>query len=299
MIQNSQIAQRLGYLRIPAGVQIRDSDIGSYPAQDVLCLCTGSQGEPNSALSRIAIDDHRYVKLGPEDTVVLSARSIPGNEKAIGRVINHLARRGADVIHEGIKHVHVSGHGSEEELKLMLSLVRPRYFVPVHGEYRQLAQHARIAERVFAGREPRPEILLAENGDVVHFDHETARIAGKATVGRILIDGTRTGEVGDEVLRDRRHLSEDGLVVPVVAINKQTGALEGVPEMITRGFVMEDSEAMLADGARLLAQVVENANVEERTDQGLIKEKLRIELRRFIRKRSGRRPFVLPVIMEI
>ena len=231
--------------------------------------------------------------------MVLSARSIPGNEKAIGRVINHLARRGADVIHEGIKHVHVSGHGSEEELKLMLSLVRPRYFVPVHGEYRQLAQHARIAQRVFAGREPRPEILLAENGDVLHFDDETARIAGKAPVGRVLIDGTRTGEVGDEVLRDRRHLSEDGLVVPVVAINKQTGALEGVPEMITRGFVMEDSEAMLADAARLLAQVVENANVEERTDQGLIKEKLRIELRRFIRKRSGRRPFVLPVIMEI
>jgi ribonuclease J len=299
MIQNSQIAQRLGYLRIPAGVQIRDSDIGSYPAQDVLCLCTGSQGEPHSALSRIAIDDHRYLKLAADDTVVLSARSIPGNEKAIGRVINHLARRGADVIHEGIKHVHVSGHGSEEELKLMLSLVRPRYFVPIHGEYRQLAQHARIAQRVFAGREPRPEILLAENGDVLHFDDGTARIAGKAPVGRVLIDGTRTGEVGDEVLRDRRHLSEDGLVVPVVAINKQTGALEGVPEMITRGFVMEDSEAMLADGARLLAQVVENANLEERTDQGLIKEKLRIELRRFIRKRSGRRPFVLPVIMEI
>jgi ribonuclease J len=299
MIQNSQIAQRLGYLRIPAGVQIRDSDIGGYPAQDVLCLCTGSQGEPNSALSRIAIDDHRYVKLAADDTVVLSARSIPGNEKAIGRVINHLARRGADVIHEGIKHVHVSGHGSEEELKLMLSLVRPRYFVPIHGEYRQLAQHARVAQRVFAGREPRPEILLAENGDVLHFDGEAARIAGKAPIGRVLIDGTRTGEVGDEVLRDRRHLSEDGLVVPVVAINKQTGALEGVPEMITRGFVMEDSEMMLADGARLLTQVIENANLEERTDQGLIKEKLRIELRRFIRKRSGRRPFVLPVIMEI
>ena len=137
----------------------------TIPAQDVLCLATGSQGEPMSALSRIAIDDHRHVKLGPDDTVVLSARSIPGNEKAIGRVINHLARRGADVIYEGIKHVHVSGHGSEEELKLVLSLVRPRYFMPVHGEYRQLSQHARVAERVFAGRDPKPEILLAENGD--------------------------------------------------------------------------------------------------------------------------------------
>jgi ribonuclease J len=252
-----------------------------------------------SALSRIAIDDHRHVKVGPQDTVVLSARSIPGNEKAIGRVINHLARRGADVIHEGIKHVHVSGHGSEEEIKLILSLVRPRYFVPLHGEYRQLAQHARVAQRVFAGRQPRPEILLAENGDVLQFTRDTGAIVGKAPVGRILIDGTRTGEVGDEVLRDRRHLSEDGLVLPVVAINKQTGALEGVPEMITRGFVMEDSELLLADAATLLTQVVEHASVEERTDQGLIKEKLRVELRRFIRKRSGRRPLVVPVIMEI
>jgi ribonuclease J len=299
MIENSQIAQRLGYLRIPAGVQIRDSEVANYPAQDVLCLSTGSQGEPMSALSRIAIDDHRYVKIGEDDTVVISAREIPGNEKAIGRVLNHVARRGANVIHEGIKHVHVSGHGSEEELKLMLTLVRPRYFVPVHGEYRQLARHARVAGRVFAGREPRPEILLAENGDVIQIDDKGARIAGKAPVGRVLIDGTRTGEIGDEVLRDRRHLAEDGLVVPVVAINKQTGMLEGVPDIITRGFVMEDSEALLAEGARVLTDVMDHASLEERTDPGIIKEKLRAELRRFFRKRSGRRPFVLPVIMEI
>ena len=299
MIENSQTAQRLGYLRIPAGLQIRDSEVSGYPGQDVLCLATGSQGEPMSALSRIAIDDHRHVNVGPDDTVVLSARAIPGNEKAIGRVINHLARRGADVIHEGIKHVHVSGHASEEELKLMLSLVRPRYFVPVHGEFRQLSQHARIARRVFAGRDPKPEILLAENGDIIHLDEAGGRLAGKAPVGRVLIDGTRTGEVGDEVLRDRRHLAEDGLVVPVVAINKQTGMLEGVPDIITRGFVMENSEELLADGARVLSEVVEQASLEERTDPGLIKEKLRVELRRFFRKRSGRRPFVLPVIMEI
>jgi ribonuclease J len=299
MIENSQIAQRLGYLRIPAGLQIRDSDITNYPSQDVLCLTTGSQGEPMSALSRIAIDDHRHVKVGDDDTVVISARAIPGNEKSIGRVMNHLARRGADVVHEGIKHVHVSGHGSQEELKLMLSLVRPRYFVPVHGEFRQLSEHARIAKKVFAGREPRPEILLVEDGDVLVFEAQGGRVAGKATVGRVLIDDTRTGEVGDEVLRDRRHLAEDGLVVPVVAINKQTGLLEGVPDIITRGFVMENSDALLADGARLLSDVVGQASVEERTDQGLIKEKLRVELRRFFRKRSGRRPFVLPVIMEI
>jgi ribonuclease J len=299
MIENSQIAQRLGYLRIPPGTQIRDSDVASYPVQDVLCLTTGSQGEPMSALSRLAIDDHRFVKLSPDDTVVLSARAIPGNEKAIGRVINHISRRGAEVIHEGIKHVHVSGHGSEEELKLMLSLVRPRYFVPIHGEFRQLSRHARVAQRVSAGREPKPEVLLAENGDIIRVDEQGARLDGKAPVGRILIDGTLTGEVRDEVLRDRRHLAEDGLVVPVVAINKQTGTLEGVPDIITRGFVMQNSQELLADGARVLSEVVEQASFEERTDQGLIKEKLRLELRRFFRKRSGRRPMVLPVIMEI
>jgi ribonuclease J len=299
MIENSQIAQRLGYLRIPPGVQIRDSEVAGYPAQDVLCLATGSQGEPFSALSRIAINDHRHVKLGPDDTVVFSARSIPGNGKAIGRVTNHIARRGASVIQEDVKHVHVSGHGSEEELKLMLSLVRPRYFVPVHGEYRQLAQHARVAGRVFAGRTPRPDILLAENGDLLRFDEMGARIAGKAPVGRVLIDDTKTGEIGDEVLRDRRHLAEDGLVVPVVAINKQTGCIEGVPDIITRGFVMENSQELLADGARLIGEVIEQASIEERTDQGLIKEKVRVELRRLFRKRSGRRPLVLPVIMEI
>lgn len=299
MTQNSEIAQRLGYLRIPAGMQIRDSEIGNFPQQDVLCLTTGSQGEPMSALSRIAVDDHRYVKLTEDDTVVISARAIPGNEKSIGRVMNHLARRGATVIHEGTKHVHVSGHGSEEELKLVLSLVKPRYFIPVHGEFRQLSLHARVAKRVFAGRDPHPEILLIENGDIVTVDEAGARIAGKAPVGRVLIDGTLTGEIGDEVLRDRRHLAEDGLVVPVVAINKQTGMLEGVPDIITRGFVMENSEELLADGARVLAEVIANASLEERTDPGIIKEKLRVELRRFFRKRSGRRPFVLPVIMEI
>lgn len=299
MVENSQIAQRLGYLRLPAGLQIRDSDVPTYPAQDVLCLTTGSQGEPFSALSRIAIDDHRHVKLSPEDTVVLSARAIPGNEKAIGRVTNHIARRGATVIQEGAKHVHVSGHGSEEELKLMLSLVRPRYFIPIHGEYRQLAHHAGIARRVFAGRDPRTEVLLIENGDRLVVDAQGARVEGKVPVGRVLIDGTRTGEIADEVLRDRRHLAEDGLVVPVIAINAQDGTLEGVPELITRGFVMENAAELLADGARLLSEVIEQSSVEERTDQGLIKEKVRTELRRFIRKRSGRRPFVLPVIMEI
>lgn len=300
MIENSQIAQRLGRLSIPAGTLVRDSDVADERPRDVLCIATGSQGEPLSALSRIAIDDHRHVKVGQGDTVVLSARSIPGNEKAIGRVMNHLARRGADVIHEGIKHVHVSGHGSEEELKLVLSLVRPRYFIPIHGEYRQLARHARVAERVTAGFGQPVDVLLIENGDLLEIDRTTARVAGKVPAGRILIDGTRVGEVGDEVLRDRRHLAEDGLVVPVVGINKQTGGIEGTPEVVTRGFVTDPhTEALLRDGAKLIVDVIAAASVEERTDHGLVSEKIRVELRRFFRKRSGRRPLVVPIIMEI
>jgi ribonuclease J len=211
-------------------------------------------------------------------------------------VMNHVARRGAEVVYEGIKHVHVSGHGSEEELKLMLSLVRPRYFVPIHGEYRQLARHARVAARVSRGT----KVLLAENGDLIRFDDTGGRLADKVPAGRILIDGTRSGEVGDEVLRDRRHLSEDGLVVPVVAISKQSGALEETPDVITRGFVLDTrTEALLKEIPALLAATIEGASVEERTDPGLIKERIRVNLQRFFRKRSGLRPMVLPVIMEI
>jgi ribonuclease J len=296
VIENSEIAQRLGHLRVPPGVLVRDSEVRNVPSQDVVCICTGSQGEPQAALPRIAIDDHRHVRLEPEDVVVFSAREIPGNEKAIGRVMNHIARRGADVIYEGVKHVHVSGHGSEEELKLMLSLVRPKYFVPIHGEYRQLARHARIAARV--SRET--TVVLAENGDLIRFDDTGGRVADKVAAGRILIDGTRSGEVGDEVLRDRRHLAGDGLVVPVVAISRHSGVLEETPEVITRGFVLDArTEALLKEIPALLSATLEGASVEERTDPGLIKEKVRVDLQRFFRKRSGLRPLVLPVIMEI
>jgi ribonuclease J len=296
VIENSEIAQRLGYLRIPAGVQIRDSEVRNTPSPDVVCICTGSQGEPQAALPRIAINDHRHVRLEPDDVVVFSAREIPGNEKAIGRVMNHVARRHAEVIYEGIKHVHVSGHGSEEELKLMLSLVRPRHFVPIHGEYRQLARHARVATRVSRNT----KVILAENGDVIRFDDEGGRIADKVPAGRVLIDGTRSGEVGDEVLRDRRHLSGDGLVVAVVSIGRQSGSLEETPDVITRGFVVDArTEALLKEIPTLLAATLESASVEERTDPGLIKEKIRVDLQRFFRKRSGLRPLVLPVVMEV
>ena len=293
---NAEIAQRLGYLRIPAGVTIRDTDVKNFPSQDVVCICTGSQGEPQAALPRIAINDHRHVSLEPDDMVVFSARQIPGNEKAIGRVMNHVARRGADIVTDDMKRVHVSGHGSEEELKLVLSLVKPKFFVPIHGEYRQLTRHARIAGRVSRGT----RVLLAENGDLIRFDGEGGRIVERIPAGRILIDGTRSGEVGDEVLRDRRHLAGDGLVVPVVTIDRQTGSLEETPDIITRGFVVDTrTEGLLKEIPSLLAATLEGASVEERTDPGLIKEKIRVDLQRFFRKRSGLRPMVLPVVMEI
>ena len=301
-IRNSEIALRLGRLRIQHGLQIRDDEVRDYPSQDVLCICTGSQGEPNAALPRIAIDDHRHVKLDDGDVVVFSARAIPGNEKAIARVMNHVARRGARVIPDGAKHIHVSGHASAEELKLVLSLVKPRHFIPIHGEYRQLSEHARMARNVSSAI----DVLLVENGDAILFERDEesgeigARVHRQLPAGRILIDGSHTGEVGDEVLRDRRHLAGDGLVVAVLAINSITGVLEDTPETITRGFVVDQkTEALLKEVPALLLSMLEQAPREERTDPGLMKERVRAELQKFFRKRSGRRPLVLPVVMEV
>src|SRR5918993_824876 len=302
IVRNAEIAQRLGYLRVPSGVQIRDADVPSFASQDVLCVTTGSQGEPQAALPRISIDDHRFVRLGPDDVVVFSARAIPGNEKAIARTMSHIARRGADVITPDMKHVHVSGHGAAEELKLMISLIRPRYFVPIHGEYRQLSQHARVAKRVMSGPGRELQVLLAEDGDIIQFDRQSARIADKAPTGRVLIDVTRVGEVGEEVLRDRRHLAADGVVVAMVAISRHTGELVGAPEIVARGFVVDEgaAEGLFKDAAIVIMECIATTRMEERTDQGLMTEKLRVELRRFFKKRSsGRRPLVLPVLMEI
>ena len=296
MQHNSQIAQDLGVLKLRPGVQIRDSDVRDYDADEVVILCTGSQGEAQAALPRIAINDHRFVTLEKGDTVAFSARNIPGNEKAIGRVMNHVARRGAEVITDADRHIHVSGHGSAEELKLVLALVKPRYFVPIHGEYRQLARHARMAGMVC----PRTKVVMIENGDVLRFDQEGGRVVDRLPVGRTLIDGTRTGEIGDEVLRDRRHLAGDGLVVPIVAISAQTGALEQPPSIVTRGLAADARhEAMLREAPELLARSIESASREERADPGLMKERIRQEMQRLFRKRAGRRPLVLPVVMEV
>ena len=297
LVQNTQIATRLGHLRLPAGLQIRDAEIGDYPARRVACVATGSQGEPLAALSRIAIDDHRHVKLEPDDVVVFSARAIPGNQRSIGRVMDHIARRGAEVVHNDLKAVHVSGHGSAEELKLLLSLVRPRYFVPIHGEYRYLAEHARVAARVTGGA---TTVLLAEDGDVIRLAPDAGRIAGRVAAGRVLIDGTRSGEVGGEVLRHRRHLAADGVVVPVIAVNRQEGRVEGAPDVVTRGVVLDDRTSVVLDTVpEWLAEVIGQASPEERSDHDLLTERVRIELQRRFRKRAGRRPLVLPVIMEV
>jgi ribonuclease J len=296
MMRNSETAMRLGVLNVPSGLVIADSDVRDYPAQDVLCLCTGSQGEAMAALSRIAIDDHRHVKVAPDDTVVFSARAIPGNEKAIGRVMNHLARRGADIITDGMKHVHVSGHGSAEELKLVLSLVQPRCFVPIHGEYRQLAQHGRLAKTVC----PRTQVVSLGDGDVLRFDADGARITGRIQTGRVLVDGTRTGEIGDEVLRDRRHLAGDGLVVAVLAINGQTGALERAPEVIARGLAADPRlDQLLLDAPGLLEAELQSVPKDERTDPGLMQERIRVEVQRLFKRRTGRRPLVLPIVLEV
>jgi ribonuclease J len=296
MNQVSQTATRLGYLEIPPGLQIRDSDVRDHVPDDVLCICTGSQGEPMAALPRIAINDHRHVSLEPDDVVVFSSRVIPGNEKSVGRVMNHIAKRGASIVTEEDKHVHVSGHGSREELKLLISLVRPRFFVPIHGEYRQLARHGRMATEVH----PRTTVIMAEDGDLIRFDEQGGRVADRVPAGRVLIDGTRTGEVADEVLRDRKHLAGDGLVVVVVGINGQTGAVELAPDLITRGLSTDPrQDELLREAPDLLVRAIQEAPVEERTDQGLIRERLRIELQRLFRKRAGRRPLVLPIVMEV
>jgi ribonuclease J len=295
MSQNVHTALDLGYLRIPGDLLIRPAEIPKMPRDEVLVLTAGSQGEPFSALSQIAIDNHKHASIEPGDTVILSARVIPGNDRAVSRVINHLYRRGAEVIHSSVADVHVSGHGSAEELKLMLNLVRPRYFIPIHGEWRQLVSHARIAKGLGV---PSERVLLAEDGDVITFDDRGGRITGKEETGRVFVDGSGLGDVGDIVLRDRQHLSEGGIVIPVVSINKQSGRVETPPEIITRGFLAGEDEELLDEVRDLVVSTVEGSPTEEVADWGLIKDKIQTELRRFFRKRTQRRPMILPVVME-
>jgi len=299
MVSVTEIAHSLGLLQIPDGILLRPQDAMSIAPNKVAFLISGTQGEPMSALSRVAVDNHKHVSVEKGDTVVLSSRIIPGNEKPIFRMIDHMARRGADVLYGTMNPpLHVSGHGSVEEMKLVLNLVRPRYFMPIHGEYRQLTKHARLAEHLrFAGLE---DSFIMESGEVLELDHRGARKAGRVAVGHVCIDsGSLDDVVQDMVIRDRRHLSEDGIVLPIVAINRNTGRIESPPEIVSRGFNAGDGAEFLEKARQLVAKTLEGSNQEEKADWGVMKEKIRADLKRFIVKETSRRPLIMPVILEV
>src|SRR5437773_1380574 len=298
MSENTELAQELGFLKIPPGLIIRSKEIRNYPREKVCVVSGGCQGEPMSALSRLALDDHKDFKIEEGDTVVLSARQIPGNERAIGRMMDHFYRRRAEIYYpDGSQPpVHVSGHGSEEDLRLVVTLVKPRYFIPIHGTYRQLHRHARLVKKTSVVQE---RIIVAETGDIIRFGPAGAEITGKATVGRVLIDEGSLEEVGEVVIRDRRHISEDGIVLLIIAINKQSGMMEIPPEIIFRGVAFIEEERLLAERRQMLIETINTATVEERGDWSVIKEKIRKDLKKFFFKQTAKRPFILPVILEI
>lgn len=300
MLTATEIAHNLGLLTIPDSILLRPQDIMQAQPSKVTVVVSGTQGEPMSALSRIAVDNHKNLSVGPGDTVALSARIIPGNEKSIYRMINHLARRGADVVYGSMSPpLHVSGHGSAEELRLVLNLVRPRFFVPIHGEYRQLYKHASLAQHLsHSGLE---QSFVLETGETLQIDAEGAQRGPRVPVGRVCIDSGSLDEVVEEVIiRDRRHLSEDGFVIPVIAINKMTGKNEGLPEIVSRGFVsLEDGSGLLQEARLIVAKTVEASSAEERADWGVMQEKIRADLKRFLNKQTARRPLIMPVILEV
>jgi ribonuclease J len=298
MSENTEIAEELGFLNVPPGLVIRPKDIRNYPRERVCAVAGGCQGEPMSALARIALDDHKDVQIEPGDTVILSARMIAGNERAITRMMDHFYRRHADIYYPdgGQPPVHVSGHASEEELKLVITLVKPKYFIPIHGMYRQLHRHAKLAEKTSAIQE---RVIIAETGDILRFSDGHAEVVGKAPVGRVLIDEGSLEEVGEVVIRDRRHISEDGIVLPIIAIAKQTGMMEIPPEIVIRGVAFADEDRLLAESRQLVVDTVNQASVEERGDYSLMKDTVRKVLKKYFFKQTSKRPFILPVIMEI
>ena len=300
MLACTEIAHSLGLLRIPDNLLLRPQDAMSAPPHRVVAVVSGTQGEPMSAMSRVAVDNHKHLRLERGDVVVHSARIIPGNEKAIGRMMNHVARRGAEVVAGQMNPpVHVSGHASQEELKLLLNLVRPRYFVPIHGEYWQMSKHAALASHL--GDYGLEDTFVLETGQTLVIDEEGARRGDVVGVGRVCIDSGSIDEVvEDMVIRDRRHLSEDGFLIPIIAIDKHTGRVEGLPEIVTRGFVPAEDKTELLTAARdVVVRTIESSSSEERSDWGVIQEKIRADLKRFLNRQTQRRPLVLPVILEV
>jgi ribonuclease J len=294
---STEIAQDLGYLDLPPGLIINPGQIREMPSNKVVVMISGTQGEPMSALSRAAVNNHKYARIDAGDTVVLSSRVIPGNEKSIYRMIDHLERRDAKVIHDdgtqGL--IHVSGHGSQEELRLMINLLRPKFFIPIHGDYRHLKRHAELAGNMDIVE----KVILLEDGEILDLDKTTATKAGKITVGRVCIDaGGSIDVVEDVVIRDRQHISEGGIVLPIITINKRTGNVENFPEIVMRGFAGDDPQ-MIAESRQVVQRTLETSSDEEKADYGVIKEKIRGDLKRYIQKSTSRRPLIMPVILEI
>ena len=299
MTEVSEIAHNLGLLSIPGGALLRPQDIQSAPRNKICVVVSGTQGEPMSATSRVAVDNHRNLSIQPGDTFVHSARMIPGNEKPIYRMLNHVARRGATLVTGNqTPPIHVSGHGYAEELRLILNLLKPRFFMPVHGEYRQMAVHANLAKHLKnAGLE---QTFVLETGQTISIDRKGASMGEEVTVGRVCIDSGSLDEVVDEfVIRDRRHLSEDGFVLPILAINKHTGKAEKPPEIVTRGFMSEGGAELMEKARQVVIKTLESSSVEERGDTGVMQEKVRVDLKRFLNKHSQRRPLIMPVILEV
>ena len=298
MVANAQIALELGYLKIPPGTWLRIEELNKISDDKVVIITTGSQGEPMSVLSKIATGEHKHIKVKQGDTVILSAKMIPGNERSIGRIINHLFKRGAEVIYEKVSEVHVSGHASKEELKLILNLIKPKYFMPIHGEFRHLMYHAKLAEKVGI---PRENIFILENGEVLEINQQgIARKNGQVNAGRIFIDGKLMGNLESMVLRDRMRLAHDGIVLILLAVEKTTGRIITGPEIISRGFIFEETSQEIIDEVReVVTKVIQSVEHDLISDTTLLQTKIRDTLKKYLRDTMGRRPMIMPVVMEI
>ncbi len=297
IIQTVAVAKELGHFSCPDEMLVDVKNVGTLPDNEILIITTGSQGESMSALARMATGLHKQVNIKRGDSVILSSKVIPGNEKAISSIINSLYRRGADVVYDKLARVHVSGHACQEELKLMINLTRPEYFIPIHGEYRHLVIHARLAEQLGL---PRKKVIVAENGNIICFDDKGGRVEGKVPTGRVLIDGKGIGDVGASVLRQRRDLSEDGLVVVTMVIDEETGIVLYGPELISRGFIFGAETGYLVDDAQcVILEIVEEIEPGVESRVNLIRSKLQKALKQYFFFTIGRRPVILPVIIEV
>lgn len=297
MINVVNVAMELGYLNVPSDMLVDMNDIDRYMDHEIVVVTTGSQGEPMSALSRIAASEHKKLEIQPGDMVIISATPIPGNEKTVARVVNQLFEKGANVIYESLADVHVSGHACQEELKLIHSLVRPQYFIPVHGEHRHLRQHAKLAESMGT---PPENIFTLDNGQVIEISKEGAKIIGNVTAGNILVDGLGVGDVGNIVLRDRKHLSEDGLMVVVVTITKETGQVIAGPDIISRGFVyVRESEDLMDEARTVVRNSLQNCQGNNVREWAVLKSAIKDSLRDFLYSKTKRSPMILPIIMEV